>query len=322
MVDYISFMLTSFLAGLFHNSDVIVASSPQFFSTISGWALSVCKRRPWVFELRDMWPESVVAVGAVKPGRTFRFFEKIEMFLYRRATAIVAVSPAFQRKLVERGIDKRKITVVTNGVDRKLFPPRARDMELANALGLTDKFVIGYVGTLGMAHGLDFIVRSLTKVTDPRLHFLFIGDGAEKRGCVARALELRLTNVTFLPPVPKADVPRYLSVIDVALVALRKSDTFLSVIPSKIFESASMHKPILLGVAGLAKEIVDEYGAGLCFVPEDLPSFLAAVTRISADTALREMLVAGCDRLSAAYDRNSLALDMLKVLDDLRTPSV
>jgi glycosyltransferase involved in cell wall biosynthesis len=317
LIDYTSFMLSAFVAGLFQKTDVIVASSPQFFPTVAAWALSVCKRRPWVFELRDLWPESVTAVGAVKPGRVIRLFEKLEIFLYRHATAIVAVSPAFRRNLVARGIDTRKIAIVTNGVDRALFPPQACDAQLAGVLGVTGKFVIGYIGTHGMAHGLDFIVRSLAKIADPRIHFLFIGDGAEKRGCVARAQELGLTNVTFLAPVPKTDVARYLSVTDVALVPLRKSDTFLSVIPSKIFESASMHKPILLGVGGQAKEIVEEYGAGICFAPEDEESFVNAVNQIAGDASLRETLIAGCDRLAAAYDRNSLALDMLRVLKDV-----
>ena len=317
ILDYVSFATTAFLAGLFIRTDVIVATSPQFFTTLAGYGLSLMKRRPWVFELRDLWPESIVAVGAMKRGRAIRLLERLEMFLYRRADQIVAVTAAFAAKLTERGVEPAKLAVITNGIDPAKFPPRPKSPDLVRQLDLEDKFVIGYLGTHGMAHGLDFIVRCMAKVDRRDVHCLLIGDGAEKAALRSLLASMALDNVTMLDPVPKDMVARYLSVFDVSLVPLKRSDTFLSVIPSKIFEAAAMHKPILLGVDGQARAIVEEHAAGLYFEPENEHAFLQAVRTLVDDASLRSRLRAGCGRLADVYDRPRLAGEMLELLEDL-----
>jgi glycosyltransferase involved in cell wall biosynthesis len=310
VVDYVSFAFMAFWAGLFRSFDVIIATSPQFFTTFSGCALSFIRRKPWVFELRDLWPESIATVGAMKPGRLLRLLEKIELFMYRNADLVVPVTWAFQQNLERRGILGDKITVIPNGANLELFQPCGKDTELAARLGLADKFVIGYIGTHGMAHGLDFIMRACRSLDDSTIHFLFIGAGAAKADTVKLAAELNITNVTFLDPIPKDQVRRYMSITDVALVPLRRSDTFKTVIPSKIFETAAMRKPILLGVDGQAREIVEEFGAGLYFEPENEQAFLAAVRKLAADHALYAQLQTGCGKLAQAYNRKNLAQKM------------
>ncbi len=313
VADYVSFAAMAVLAGLRVTPDVIVATSPQFFTSWAGWALAKAKRRPWIFELRDLWPESIVAVGAMKPGKLLSFLEKIELALYRDADLVIPVTDAFKANLVRRGIPAGKIEVVTNGVAMEQFSPRPKDEALLARLGLTGKIVVAYVGTHGSAHALDFIVDSAAGA-DPRFHFLFVGAGAEKAKVVAKAKALGLTNCSFVDPVPKAEVVGTIASCDVMLVPLRRSDTFKTVIPSKIFEAAAMRRPILLGVEGQAKEIVEEYGAGLCFVPEDKASFLAALDAIT-DPAAQSALMAGCDALAAAYDRRRLATKMLGAIE-------
>ena len=315
VADYISFAIMAFLAGLSVKTDVIVATSPQFFTSWAGWALSKVKRRPWIFELRDLWPESIVAVGAMTRGRLFRFLERIELALYRDAARVVAVTDAFKVNLVTRGISADKIEVVTNGVALDQFAPRPKDESLLAALKLTGKTVVAYIGTHGAAHALDFIVASAAHA-DPRFHFMFVGAGAEKARVVGTAKALRLSNCTFLDPVPKADVVDYIGSCDVMLVPLRKSDVFKTVIPSKIFEAAAMRRPILLGVEGQAQRIVEEFGAGLCFIPEDKASFLAMLDAIT-DPAIQPALEAGCEALAAAYDRKRLATKMLSMVEIL-----
>lgn len=312
VVDFMSFAVSSFIAGLFHDADVIVATSPQFFTAWSGSALGFVKRRPWIFELRDIWPESIAAVGAKTPGPALRALEHIELGLYRRAARVVAVSPAFKENLVGRGVPAGKIEIVTNGADLSLWQPREGDPALAARLGLSGKFVIAYVGTMGMAHGLDFILAAARQIKDPQVHFLFVGDGSE--AARLRALAANLGNVTFLPPVPKEEVPALLALAAAALVPLRRSTTFRTVIPSKMFEAAAMRRPILLGVEGQAAEILATYQAGLTFVPEDLDSFLDAVGRLTSDAGLYRRLQAGCGALAAAYDRDRLAERMLEVI--------
>jgi glycosyltransferase involved in cell wall biosynthesis len=314
ILDYLSFACSSFLAGLFQKADVIVATSPQFFTTWAGITISKIRRTPWIFELRDLWPESIRTVGAMQESRILDFFEKIELFLYRNSSAVVAVTDAFKRNLISRGIDPEKIHVITNGANLDLYQKMDKNPALLEKHGLAGKFVVGYIGTHGMAHSLEFIVNSLAKVVDKDIHFLFIGGGAKKADVVRLAREKGLDNATFLDPVPKDMVPEYMSITDVALVPLLKSDTFKTVIPSKIFEASAMGKPILLGVEGQAKEIVDGYHAGICFEPENELDFLDKLCRIRTDRELYKSLQEGCERLALDFDRKRLAEKMYGIL--------
>ena len=318
IADYVSFALTSFLAGLWQAADIVIATSPQFFTTFAAFGLSRIKRKPWIFELRDLWPESIKTVGAMKAGTVLQILEKIELFLYRNSTAVVAVTDAFKRNLISRGIAGDKIEVITNGSNLNLFSPRPKDPKIMAALGLQNKFVIGYIGTHGMAHGLESIVDAIAKMDgDGEFAFLFIGDGARKQDVVDRAGRLGLANTKFLDPVAKELVPSYLSVLDAMLVPLIKSDTFKTVIPSKIFEAAAMGKPILLGVEGQAKEIVEGNQAGLCFEPENQDDFIRTAMLLKGDRALYGRLQEGCARLARNFDRRGLARHMLSYMNNI-----
>lgn len=312
-LDYLSFAILSFLAGLFIKTDIIIATSPQFFTTFSGFGLSCIKKKPWIFELRDLWPESIRAVGAIKSYRVYKVLERIELFLYRKSAKIVAVTDSFKRSLVKRGIPEDKIVVVTNGSNLDLFKPVEKNTEILQNLKLFNKFIIGYIGTHGMAHGLDFILNCATKTEDD-VHFLFIGDGAEKKSLLRQSKELNLKNVSFIDPIPKECMPEYLSIIDVALVPLKKRDTFKTVIPSKIFEAAAMQKPILLGVEGESKSIVDKYKAGLCFDPENEKDFLFNLNYMRNNYT---EFLSGCSCLTTDFDRKKKAKDMLDIMSDV-----
>ena len=314
-LDFISYSVSSFFACLFVKSDLIVATSPQFFTALSGRALSFWKRTPWVMEVRDLWPESIKTVGAMKDNAFIRHFEWQEKRCYKSAKKIVVVTDSFRKKLIERGIPSEKIAVVKNGVDRSLFIPQQKDTELISKLKIDGKTVIGYIGTHGMAHKLDFIIQTASKLkdTNPEYHFLFIGNGAEKEKLLKLKVDLMCDNVTMLDSVPKAEVKNYISILDVCLINLRKSDLFTTVIPSKIFENAAMEVPILMGVEGEAKEIVEHYTAGICFEPENEEDFidkLKIVTNPENQKAFKE----GCKELAIDFDRKKLAEKMLNVL--------
>ncbi len=313
ILDYLSFAIMAFFAGLFLKYDIIVATSPQFFTTWSAWALSKIKRKPWIFELRDLWPESIKTVGAMKDGFIINILEKIELGLYKSANRVIAVTDAFKNNLISRGIDESKISVVTNGSNIELFTPRKKDKKLLEELNLQDKFVVGYIGTHGMAHSLDFIIKAISKIEDDTFHFLFIGDGAMKSKIVELAKELNLKNVTFLEPIKKEEVPKYLSICDVSLAPLKKEENFKTVIPSKIFEASAMQKPTLLGVEGQAQKIIEENGAGICFEPENEDDFLYKLYKIR-DKRIYARLQKGCANLAQKYNRKVLAAKMLYLL--------
>ena len=316
VIDYVSFAFSAFLVGLFSKYDIIIATSPQFFTTWTAWSLSKIRRKPWIFELRDLWPESIKTVGAMKQGRTIEILEKIELALYHDATRVIAVTDAFKTNLTSRGIEANKIDVITNGSNVELFYPRPKDQELLERLNLNDKFIIGYIGTHGMAHSLDFIVSSIANIKDESIHFLFIGDGAMKQKIVELANSLALKNITFLDSITKDDVPRYLAICDISLAPLKKEDNFKMVIPSKIFEASAMQKPTLLGVEGQAQEIIEKYNAGLCFEPENEADFIQKVMLLKNDPTNYQELQKGCVKLAEAYDRKKLAAQMLLIIQE------
>ena len=314
VLDYISFGIMAFIVGLFKKHDLIIATSPQFFTTWAAWGLSKIKRKPWIFELRDLWPESIKTVGAMKQGKVINILEKIELGLYKSCNKVVAVTDAFKTNLINRGIDAKKIEVVTNGSNVELFSAREKNHELLKSLGLENKFIIGYIGTHGMAHSLDFIVSSISKIEDEAIHFLFIGDGAMKEKVLKIADNLKVENATFLNPIKKEEVPEYLNICDVSLAPLKKEDNFKTVIPSKIFEASAMLKPTLLGVEGQAQEIIETHNAGLCFEPENEKDFLEKIYILKNDKEKYKDLKKGCAELAIEYDRKKLAEKMLKII--------
>ena len=316
-LDFISFSVTSFLAGLFVKADVIVATSPQFFTALSGRTLSFWKRVPWIMEVRDLWPESIKTVGAMKDNLFIRYFEWEEMRCYKSAKTIVVVTDSFKRTLTARGFDEAKIKVVKNGVDKEMFKPVPKDEALIGELGLEGKKIIGYIGTHGMAHKLDFILdcaRNMQGRND--FHFLFIGAGAEREALLAKKEREGISNVTMLDSVPKDQVVRYISILDLSLINLRKSELFKTVIPSKMFENAGMQIPIIMGVQGEAQEMLEEYGAGLCFEPENEADFNAKLQQLLSDPDLYERCRTGGAEMSRDYDRKALADKMLECMMD------
>lgn len=319
-LDYVSFAAAAIPACLFlPRFDVIVATSPQFFTPCAAAVVSLLRRRPYVFELRDLWPESIRAVGAMKNERALDWLEKLELLLYRRAAAVVSVTQAFKRNLIERGIDGGKIDVVMNGADLSRFRPLAKDAALAARLGLDGTFVAGYVGTHGMAHALETVLEAAALARDDPaladLRFLFLGDGAAKEGLTRKAREMGLDNVVFVDSVPRAEVPAYWSLLDVSLIHLKRVPLFTTVIPSKLFECMAMGIAVLHGVEGESADIVRERGVGLCFTPEDARALVAGLKALHDD---RERLRALSQKALAAapdFDRSAQAAKMLRVLE-------
>lgn len=321
-LDYLSFMLAAIPASLFvQKVDVVVGTSPQFFTACAAYVVSRLKRCPFIFELRDLWPASIEAVGAMRDGCVLRALERIELFLYRKASRIISVTHAFKRVLVARGVDAAKIAVVTNGVDLSRFFPREKDSELVNALNLAEAFVCGYIGTQGMAHALDTLLEAARRLHDKGVVFLFVGAGAEKARLELLASRERITNVRFVDPVSKEQIVRYWSVLDISVIHLKRTPVFQTVIPSKLFESLGMGIPVLLGVEGEAAEFVQEHMVGLLFEPENGEALCEVVRRVMRDPDLHRRLTQGCLATAPAYSRHALAMQMLQCLDESAEPN-
>ena len=319
VLDYMSYMLSATLASLFvRRVDVVIGTSPQFFTAVAGWAVGALKRVPFIFELRDLWPESIKAVGAMQSSRLIGWIERLELFLYRRAARIVSVTHSFRRTLGTRGIDMSKIDVVTNGVDITRFSPRAKDADLERELGLGGCFVAGYIGTHGMAHALETLLQAAALLKarpgGERIRLLLLGDGARKADLKAEAARLALDNVIFVDSVPKEQVARYWSLLDVSVIHLRRIELFTTVIPSKLFECMGMGIPVLHGVEGESAEIVRTEGVGFVFEPENAEELTALLLRLQDDPATLAAYRQRCRDSASRYDRTALALSMLNIV--------
>jgi glycosyltransferase involved in cell wall biosynthesis len=308
-------MLAAVAAGLREEEpDLVAATSPQFFAAVGGWILSRLRRVPFVFELGDLWPASIEAVGVSHSRLLITFLERAELFLYRESAVVAALTHRFREDLVRRGIAEQRVAVVRNGVDLPRYAPRPRDLSLARAWGLEGRFVVGYLGTHGMAHGLANVLEAAERLRDGDITFLFVGAGAERESLVRETARRDLPNVVFAPAQDKGEMPRVWSLCDVALVHLKNDPVFATVLPSKIFEAMGMGLPVLLvSPSGEARDVVEEEGAGV-WVPAGSPEALAdAVRALRADEALRRRLAAASLAAAPRHSRKRQADEMLVV---------
>lgn len=325
ILDYISFGFMGCMAGLFQKRpDVIVSTSPQFFCACGAWVLSVIRWKPWVFELRDIWPASITAVGAMEKSAAIRVLEKLEMFLYRRADRIVAVTNSFKTELIERGIDGDKIDVVINGVDlSKYSPAESKNSALADQYNLAGKFVVGYIGTHGMAHALGKVLDAAERLQgNDNLRFLFAGGGAERASLERQAAERNLSNLVMMPRQPKESMPSVWSLCDISLISLRNTPTFTKVIPSKIFESMGMGLPIVIACpTGEATEIIESTSSGVVVEPENPRALSACINALFLDRMRLAELANASGASAKTYDRARQAELMLKALQSVALSS-
>lgn len=320
-IDFVSFMVSSLFFGLFTRKiDVVIGTSPQFFTVISAWALAKFKRVPFVFELRDIWPASITAVGAMRGNWIINVLEKLELFLYRQADLIIAVTHSFKSELQNRGVFSEKIKVVLNGVDLERYNPLPeKDEILVAKYELKNKFVIGYIGTHGLAHGLENIVEAAELITkEDNIRLLFVGGGADRSRLEKIVRERGLENVVMIPRQPKDLMPRVWSLCDISLVHLKDSPLFRTVIPSKIFESMAMGLPILMAMPiGEATDIIENHKAGIKVPPECSKELSEKFLELATDKELVRTLSYQSLNAARNFDRKKLALEMLNYIEEV-----
>lgn len=322
VLDFISFMLTSFIASMFVKKfDVVIGTSPQFFTVCSAYMVGLVRRKPFVFELRDLWPETIKVIGQIKSPTILKYLEKLEIYLYKKAALIISVTHSFKQNLIDRGINSNKIEVVTNGVDNRHFiGVQKKDPLLMSKLELKNKFIIGYIGTHGACHKLD-IVLDAAKYFDSnyafnKIFFIFVGEGSEKKMLKERSKNLK--NIKFIDQTDKHHIRDFWSILDITVVHLQKDEMFKSVIPSKIFEAMAMEIPILIGVEGEAKKIILDNGVGLSFIPENSKDLIKKINYAASNIDEMEKIKLRCKLASSKYDREALAIKMISSLEGLR----
>ncbi len=320
MMNYLSYMISATACSIrLPKHDVIIATTPQLFCGWAGFFSARWSRTPFILEIRDMWADSIATLQLVKRSLFVRLLAAIEDTLYGQAQTIVTVGTGYRSMLIDKHLPPERIEVITNGVDREFFAPRAYDEQLAQQWSLTGRFVCAYTGTIGMTHALEVVLRAAAKLQEKHrddMVFLIVGEGAHRQALQQQAAQQGLNNVIFVGKQPKSMMPRIHSISDCNLVHLRRAPLYTTVFPSKIFEVAHMKVPIILGVEGEAAKLIERSHSGVCIEPENDTQLLNAVEMLAADPdKRRELGEAGHDFVAEHFDRDQLADKYLQVLE-------
>ena len=324
LLNYLSFVPTAVLRSLrLGRADVIIATSPQFFCAVAGWVASLLKRTPWVFEVRDLWPESARAVGAVGAASVIGLAERLEIKMYGSARAVACRARPFIVNIAARGIGREKLWYVPNGMELAFWEAGSR-AQARKSLGLEGRLVVSYVGTVGMAHGLGTLVEAaeLLAVRRPEALFVVAGDGADRCHVQKLVEEKGLHNIIFTGLVSRERARDILLASDVSLVLLRKSPLFETVIPSKLLEAFAAGCPAVVGVSGEAKRLVLEAGGGIPVEPENAEAVAAAIDQLATKPDMRTAMGAAArEYVHREFDRRTWATRYVDLIHGICRPA-
>jgi len=314
-LNYFFYMLMSiWVSCKVKKIDIIIATSPQFFCGIAGAIVSRLKHKPFVLEVRDLWPDSITAVGAIKTRITLKLLIKLEHWMYFSASKIVTVTNAFKNHIINCGFPSARIKTISNGIDfqrLKVVQPGGDPFMKDN------RFILSYLGTFGLAHKLDVVIETAELLKDYQdIHFLLIGDGADRKHLESLRTEKVVNNLTILPLQPKENVPYYLGLSDAGLIILKKNRLFKTVIPSKMFEYMAFRKPLIVSVPeGEATSIVEKYNCGIKVSPENPQQLKDAILCLYQDQKYcRKLGNNGYSAVTRYYNRDVLAYEMLQFI--------
>jgi glycosyltransferase involved in cell wall biosynthesis len=284
VASFLSFMVSSIAAGAgVGKPDVVMGTTPPIFQAVSAWVLSVVHQRPFLLEVRDLWPEFAIDIGLLKSPVLIWLARNLEGFLYARANYLLVNSPAYRDYLIERGVKKEKISFIPNGVDPSMFDPRSHADDIRGEYALQGKYVVTYAGAIGMANDLDVLIDAAVAIRNRSdIQVLIVGDGKERKRLQEKAANLGLGNVTFTGAVPKSQMPRILAASDACVAILRDIKMFTTTYPNKVFDYMAAGRPTILAIDGVIREVVDAAKAGI-FVPPGNAAMLAETITYCAD---------------------------------------
>ena len=319
--NYLSFTFSSVFQGAKHieKQDVIITESPPLFLGWSGYVLAKLKKSKFVFNISDLWPESAIKLGVLHNKLFIKMSVWLEEFCYRKASAVTCQTEGIVDDIVNRGFDKNKIHLITNGVDTKLFKKENRDKDFRREIGIENKFALCYAGIHGLAQGLQVIINAAEIVKYKEdIQFVFVGDGPEKQDLINMVKEKNLENVTFLPLQPKVNMPKIVASMDAAIIPLKKLEIFKGALPSKMFETLASEVPIILPVQGEAEKLINSAQAGIVVEPENSKEIAEAVLKLYNDVELRNKLGQNARKyVMEHYARETITRKLEKILMNL-----
>lgn len=289
MRNYLSFTFSSVFSGskYIEKQDIVIVESPPLFLGWSGYVIAKRKKAKFIFNVSDLWPESAIKLGVLHNKLFIKLSTWLEEFCYKKAVAVTGQTQGIVDNIINRGFEKSKVHLITNGVDTELFNKKNRDEEFRKELELDNKLAICYAGNHGIAQGLEVIINTAEILKDYKdIKFLFIGDGPEKNGLIESAKNKRLDNIIFLPVQPKKNMPRIIASMDAAIIPLKKLDLFKGALPSKMFETLASEVPIILAVEGEAERLINNAKAGIVIEPENSEQMAEAILKLYNNRSL------------------------------------
>jgi glycosyltransferase involved in cell wall biosynthesis len=285
LASFFSFMLTSVWAGLRAGPvDLVMGTSPPIFQAVSAWLLARLRRRPFLLEIRDLWPDFAVDMGVLRNPAAIRLSRWLELLLYRQAAHIVVNSPAYRQNIVGKGVAPEKVSVIPNGVDPGMFDPDGRGEGVRREWQLEGRFVALYAGALGLANDIPTILRAAAQLrSDDRIRIVLTGDGKERPRLQEEARSKGLTNVVFTGARPKSEMKEFLAAADVCLATLKNIPMFSTTYPNKVFDYMAAGRPTVLGIDGVIREVVEAAGCGCFVTPGDAEALAGAIRQFAGD---------------------------------------
>jgi glycosyltransferase involved in cell wall biosynthesis len=309
-LGHLSFTASSVLLGVRPTGmqDVVVVSSPTFFSIGSAWLLAKVKGAKFVVEVRDLWPAIFVELGVLRNRLAISILERMELAAYRAADAVVVVTEGFRGQIAARGVPIEKIITIPNGADLDRFEPRPGSDEIRTLLGAgPDDVLVLYLGAHGISQGLVTVVEAAERLKGDPIHFAMVGEGADKSRVAAAVRERALENVTMLGGVARDKVTDLIAAADICLVPLRDVPLFGTFIPSKMFEYLAMGKAVVGSLSGEAASILQAAG-GSVVGPDNSLELAEAIAALAADPSRRSSMgERGRAYVRGNFDRRVLA---------------
>ncbi len=324
VLSFLSFMITSTIAGLKAGPvDIVMGTSPPIFQAVSAWLVAVLRRRPFLLEVRDLWPAFAIDMGVLTNPILIRLATALETFLYARARHIIVNSPAYRDYLLQRGVPPAKVSLIPNGVDPAMFDPAADGASVRQEFGLDGLFVATYAGALGMANDIPVILRAAQRLSHrPDIHFLLVGDGKERANLQKMAASLGLDNVTFTGSRPKKQMGSFLAASDVCLATLQDIPMFRTTYPNKVFDYMAAGRPTILTIDGVIREVVEGARGGIFVPPGNDEALAGAIARLAECPDLaREMGNAAREQVVRQFNRKEHAGKFVTLLEKIRIRS-
>lgn len=321
---YFSFMFSAMWAGLFKAKgkfDVVIVTSPPLFVGLSGYIISVFKRIPFVFEVRDLWPESAIDTGVLTNKWIIKMAFWFEKFIYKKAKLINVLTPAFYDSLKnQKHIPEEKLIMIPNASDFSLSEELLLTFDrndFRKKMALDGKFVITYVGAHGVANHLQQVLQAGKKLEDTRVLFLLIGQGMEKEKLKKMAVDMNVNNVRFIDAVPKKEVFKFILASEMGASVLKRVDTFKTVYSNKTFDYMSCKKPVLMAIDGVSRELVEAAACGVYIEPENIEEYNTNIrTYLNDEGRLKKEGDNGYQYAKNHFDRDVLAKKYLQEIKD------